>query len=106
MVLYPAKNGEVAHRDATVLGLIDYAVIECHGPRTRFIDAGIAKAALVEDGDGNQPGRNDAAAVGSQLQQGGGAQLVGSAVLWSGRSQSGHQQAQQREAGLKTVSAI
>ena len=107
VVVGAAQDGGVANGYAGCLGFIDNAVIERHGLRRGFVDAGVLEAAFVQNGDGNDVRGNDAGRVRGDLKHGGGTQLVGLATLaptCAVNSRSTYQH--KRSAGQKLSSAI
>jgi hypothetical protein len=81
LIVGAAQDGGVTNRYAVWLGLIDNAVIQGHGLRRGFVDAGIVEATVVQDGHGKNVRGDDAGWIRSDLNHGGGPQLVRHAAL-------------------------
>src|SRR5438270_14086376 len=76
LIICAAQNGGVANRYAVALRFIDNAIIERHGPRRGFINTGVMEAAFIQDGHRKDVRGNNASRVCSDLNHGGGPQLV------------------------------
>ena len=100
------RDRHVTNRDAALLGLINNAVIQGHGLGRGFVNTGVFKASVGEDGDGRELGLYVARAIRGQLKQSCGPQLVRLTPLRLRHRYSRYCDQEKCKAGLNAAFAI
>jgi hypothetical protein len=105
-VICTAQNGSVANGYAICLCFIDNAIIERHGLGRGFINPGVMKPALIQNGHGKNSRGDDTGRVCSDFNHGGSPQLVRFTPLRHCRGESCGTHQHKDRAGQEPASAI
>ena len=106
LIICAAQDGGVANGYAVFLRFIDNAVLQRHGLRRGFIDAGIVEAAFVKDGHRKDMRGNDAGGILSDFNHSGSAQLVRFTTLGERAGNGRRTYQHEHRAGQEPASAI